>query len=127
MGLTRNGGRRAVRLRLTPLEDRTLPTSGVVASLSSGVLRLTDYKAADALVLHQTPSGVTVTATDTNQTYTGVTRMTVDVRNDDRVTNDVTGLGTTLPRQVYLSRRDPTGTSFVWAGNLAPGATSGPT
>ncbi|HEY1381223.1 MAG TPA: C2 family cysteine protease [Gemmataceae bacterium] len=124
MGRTNDGGPGAVRLRLTPLEDRTLPASGVAASLSSGLLRITDYKAADALVLHQTPTGVTVDATDTHQVYTGVSRVTVDVQNTDSVTNDVTGLAGTPPRSVYLSRRDPTGTKFIWAGNLAAGATS---
>jgi hypothetical protein len=126
MGCKRDGGRPAFRLRLTPLEDRTLPTSGVVASLSSGILRVTDYKAADALILHQTPTGVTVDATDTHQVFTAVSRVTVDVQNDDRVTNDVSGLAGTAPRDVYLSRRDVTGTKFVSSGNLAAGATSGP-
>src|SRR5207237_5371322 len=110
MGRTNGGGGRAVRLRLTPLEDRTLPSSGVVASLTSGILRITDYKAADALVLHQTPTGVTVDATDTHQVFVGVSRVTADVQNDDRVTNDVSALGSTPPRDVYLSRRDTTGT-----------------
>ena len=48
MGRTNDGGPGAVRLRLTPLEDRTLPASGVAASLSSGLLKITDYKAVDA-------------------------------------------------------------------------------
>src|SRR5438105_4742915 len=112
MGRTNDGGPGAVRLRLTPLEDRTLPASGVAASVSSGLLRITDYKAADALVLHQTPTGVTVDAIDTHQVYTGVSRVTVDVRYDDSVTNDVAGLNGTPPLPVYLSRRDPTGTKF---------------
>src|SRR4051812_14031841 len=118
MARTNDGGPGAVRLRLTPLEDRTLPASGVAASLSSGLLQITDYKAADALVLRQTPTGVTVDATDTHQVYTGVTRVTVDVRNGDSVTNDVTGLNGTPPRPVYVGRRDPTGTRFVWSGTL---------
>jgi hypothetical protein len=98
----------------------------VAASLSGGILRITDYKAADSLVLRQTPSGVSITATDTNQVYTAVTRVTLDVQNTDTVTNDVSGLGTTPPREVYLSRRDTTGTKFVSSGDLAAGATSGP-
>src|SRR5213083_1760511 len=102
MGRTNDGGGRAARLRLTTLEDRTLPASGVAASLSSWLLRVTDYKAGDTLVLHQTPAGVTVDAIDTHQVYVGVGRVTVDVRNDDRVTNDVTGLNGTPPRSVYL-------------------------
>src|SRR5947199_5650667 len=127
MGRKHVGGPRAVRLGLTPLEDRTLPASGVAASLSGGILRVNDYKAADSLFIRQTPTGITLDATDTHQVYTGVTRVIADVVNDDRVTNDVSGLGSTSPREVYLSRRDPTGARFVSAGDLAPGATSGPT
>src|SRR4051794_27644317 len=108
MGQNRDRGRRAPSLRLTPLEDRTLPASGVSAGLSNGILRLTDYKAADMLVVHQTPTGVAVTAIDTNLSYTAVTRVMLDVQNDDTVTNDVSGLGTGAPREVYLNRRDPT-------------------
>ncbi len=126
MGRTNDGGPGAARLRLTPLEDRTLPASGISASLSSGVLRAIDYKAGDAVILHQTPTGVTVDATDTHLVFTGVTRVALDVRNDDVVTNDVTGLAGAPPRSVYLSRRSPAGTTFVSSGNLAPGATSGP-
>ena len=85
------GGARAARLGLTRLEDRTLPASGVAASLSSGILRINDYKPADSLVIRQTPTGVTVDAIDTHLVYTGVTRVIVDVVNDDRVTNDVSG------------------------------------
>ena len=107
MGRKRDGGRPAACLRLTPLEDRTLPTSGVTASLSGGILRVTDRAAADTLVLHQTPAGITVTATDTNQAYTGVTQVMADVQNTDTVTNDVSGLNGTSPRSVYLSRATP--------------------
>ncbi len=126
MGRKRDGGRQAPCLRLTPLEDRTLPTSGVTASLSGGILRVTDRAAADTLVLQQTPTGITVTATDTNQVYTGVTQVMADVQNTDTVTNNVSGLNGTSPRSVYLSRRDPTGATFVSSGNLAAGATSSP-
>ena len=124
MGRQRDGGRQAICLRLTPLEDRTLPASSVTASLSGGILRVVDRAAGDTLVLHQTPTGITVTATDTNQSYPAVTQVMADVQNTDTVTNDVSGLGTTAPRSVYLSRRDPTGTTFVSSGNLAAGATS---
>jgi hypothetical protein len=124
MGRQQVGGRRAVCLRLTPLEDRTLPTSGVAATLSGGVLGIVDYKASDTLIIRQTPTGVTVTATDTNLTFTSVTRVTADVQNADVVTNDVSGLNGAAARAVYLSRRDPTGTKFASSGNLAPGATS---
>src|SRR5262249_50758329 len=95
-------------------------------SLSSGILRITDYKSADTLVLHQTPSGVNVDSSDTHQSFTAVSRVMVDVRNDDTVTNDVSGIGSASIRDVYLSRRDPTGAKFIASGNLAAGATSGP-
>src|SRR5258708_1604095 len=123
MGRSRNEGRRAIRLRLTPLEDRTLPASGIVASLSSGILRITDRMPTDAVIVHQTPAGVPVPATDTNLSYQVVTRVTMDVQNNDTVTNDVSALGTTSAREVYLNRRDATGRTFVFGGDLAAGAT----
>jgi hypothetical protein len=126
MGRQRDGGRRAVSLRLTPLEDRTLPTSGVTASLSGGILRITDRAAADTLVVQQTPTGVTVTATGVNQAFTAVNQIMADVQNTDTVTNDVSGLSGTSARSLYLSRRDPTGATFVASGNLAAGASSSP-
>lgn len=126
MGRKHVGGARAVRLGLTPLEDRTLPATGVSAVLSNGVLSVADYKAADTLVLHQTPTGVTVDSTDTHQSFTAVSRVVVDVVYDDHVTNDVSGLNGTPARSVYLSRRDPTGATFVSSGSLAAGATSDP-
>jgi hypothetical protein len=126
MGLNGDGGRRAVRLRLTPLEDRTLPASAVVASLNAGILRISDYQAADALVLRQSPTAVTVDATNTHLVYAGVNRMTLDVRYDDRVTNDVTALGGVPTRAVYLNRRDPTGRTFISGGLLVAGGNSLP-
>jgi hypothetical protein len=126
MSRKNGGGGRAVRLRLTPLEDRTLPAGSLATSLSSGILRITDYKSADTLVVRQTPTGVAVDSTDTHQSFDAVSRVMMDVRNDDTVTNNVSSLGTTRPREVYLSRRDTTGTKFVSSGDLAPGATSGP-
>jgi hypothetical protein len=108
------------------LEDRTLPTSGITASLTGGILRITDYKNADTVVVHQLPTGVNVTATDTNLNYTSVNQITLDVRFDDTVTNNTSGLGSTPPRSVYLSRRDTTGAHFAASGNLPAGATSGP-
>jgi hypothetical protein len=121
------GGPAATRLRLTSLEDRTLPASGVSASLSGGVLNINDYKAADTLIIRQTPTGVTLDAADTHQVYTGVTRIVADVVNDDTVTNDISGLNGAAARSVYLSRRNATGTAFASSGNLAAGATSSPT
>jgi hypothetical protein len=98
----------------------------VAASLSGGILRINDYKAGDTMFLRQTPTGVTIDATDTHQVFTAVARVTLDVQNTDTVTNDVSAIGTTSVRDVYLCRRDVTGTKFISSGNLAAGATSGP-
>jgi Calpain family cysteine protease len=126
MARKHDGAARAVRLGLTPLEDRTLPASGVAASLTNGVLSVADYKAADTLVIRQTPTGVSLDSADTHQAFSAVTRVVVDVVYDDHVTNDVSGLSGTPARPVYLSRRDLTGATFVSSGSLAPGTTADP-
>jgi hypothetical protein len=117
---------RFARLILTRLEDRTTPTAGLSVSLSGGILRITDYLAADAIAVHQSTTGVTLDAAGDHLSYAGVTRVMLDVQNNAKVTNDVTGLNGKAAREVYLSRRDSTGAKFVSAGDLAAGATSGP-
>jgi hypothetical protein len=118
---------RFFRLLLTPLEDRTVPTAGLTTSLSNSILRVTDYLAADTIIVHQTASGITLNAAGTQQSFTAVSRVMLDVRNGDTVTNDVSGLGSASPREVYLSRRDASGAHFASSGDLAAGATTSPT
>jgi hypothetical protein len=117
---------RFFRLLLTPLEDRAVPTAGLSTSVSGGVLRVTDWRAGDALVVHQTTAGVTLDAGTDHQTFSAVSRVLLDVQNTDTVTNDVSALHGAAAREVYLSRRDSTGTKFVSSGDLAAGATAGP-
>ena len=116
---------RYFRLLLTPLEDRAVPTTGLSESLSGGVLRITDWRANDTIVVHQSTSGVTVNAGSDQETFSAVGRVMLDVQNTDTVTNDVSGLKGTAAREVYVSRRDTTGTKFVSNADLAAGATTG--
>jgi hypothetical protein len=111
---------------LTPLEDRTLPATGLSVSLTGGVLRVNDWRAGDTIVVRQTASGVVLSAAGEQQTYGAVTRVILDVQSDALVTNDVSGLSGAAARSVYLSRRNATGGGFQFTGGLAPGATSGP-
>jgi hypothetical protein len=113
---------------LTPLEDRTLPATGLSVSLGSdGILRVADWRAGDSVAVHQTVASVVLDATGYEQTFTGVTRVFVDVQSDASVLNDTAGLGGAAARQVYLTRRDPTGTKIASSGNLAPGTAPGTT
>jgi hypothetical protein len=114
-----------VRLVVTPLEDRTVPAVGLSESFVGGVLRVTDWRATDAIVVHQTVAGITVDAGNDSQTFTAVSRVLLDVQNNVRVTNEVSGLNGVAAREIYVSRRDATGTTFVSTGNLPAGATSG--
>src|SRR5581483_9657791 len=123
MGRAQDRRGRAVRLRLTPLEDRTAPASGVVAAMSGTDLRVVDWMQGDTLAVHQTPSGVTLDATDTHLAYVGVGRVVLDVQSATVVTNDTSGLGTAPGRAVYMTRRTPSGSGLLFSGNLAPGAT----
>jgi hypothetical protein len=117
---------RYIRLLLTALEERSLPTAGLSESLANGVLRVTDYRAGDAVAVHQTISGVTVDAGSDHQSFAAVNCVILDVQNGARVTNDVSGLHGAAAREVYLSRRDTSGAHFVFNGDLAAGTTSGP-
>ncbi|HEY1381222.1 MAG TPA: C2 family cysteine protease [Gemmataceae bacterium] len=126
MRTPRTRSARSARLLLTPLEDRTVPTAGLAVTFSGGILRVTDWRPGDTVAVHQMTSGVTLDAAGGHQTFAGVGRVLLDVQGDARVTNDVSGLGGAAPREVYLSRRDATGTKFASTGDLAPGATSGP-
>jgi hypothetical protein len=118
---------RCFRLLLTPLEDRSVPTTGLSTSLSGGILRITDWQAADAIVVHQTTAGITLNVGANQQSFTAVSRVMLDIQNTDIVTNDVSSLKGTAAREVYVSRRDATGTKFVSNGDIAAGATSGGT
>ena len=109
-------------LRLTRLEDRTVP-AGASLSLTGGVLRVTDWTPADTVAIHQTAAGVTVTAAGAQQAFTAVSRVWVDVQNTDTVVNDTAGLGGASARQVTVARRNATGTAFVSTSDLAAGAT----
>jgi hypothetical protein len=111
---------------LTLLEDRTVPTAGLSVNFSGGILRVTDYRAADTIAVHQTASGVVLDAAGDHQVYSAVARVLLDVQSDARVTNDVAGLNGAKAREVYLSRRDASGARFQFTGDLAPGTTSGP-
>jgi hypothetical protein len=113
-------------LLLTSLEDRSLPTAGLSESLASGVLKVTDWRAGDTITIHQAASGITVDAGADEQTFAGVNRVNLDVQYDATVTNDVGGLNGAAAREVYLARRDTTGTKFAASGDVAAGATSGP-
>src|SRR5947209_5154164 len=104
---------RYIRLLLTSLEDRSLPTAGLSESLAGGVLRVTDWRPGDAIIVHQTVNGITLDAGSDHQTFSAVNRVLLDVQNDARVTNDVSGLGGASAREVYVSRREPSGTTFV--------------
>jgi hypothetical protein len=121
-----NRPERYLRLLLTSLEDRSLPTAGLSESLAGGVLKVTDWRAADTITIHQTTTGVTVDAGTDEQSFAGVNRVNLDVQYDASVTNDVSGLKGAGAREVYLARRDPTGTKFAASGDIAAGATSGP-
>src|SRR5205823_3012646 len=62
---------------LTLLEDRSLPTAGLAVNLSGGILRVTDYHAADTIAVHQTASGIVLDAAGDHQTYAGVSRVLI--------------------------------------------------
>ena len=116
---SRNG--EAVRPQLTPLEDRSLPASGIISSLNSGILRVTDWKASDTVVLKQTAAGVTIDAIDTHLTYVGVNRIIVDVQYSDSVTNDTSGLSGSPARSVRPEGRldfsPRSGSGSTWRGS----------
>lgn len=116
---------RTARLLLTPLEDRLAPVAGLTVSLSGGILRITDYRVSDTVLVHQTQAGINLDAAGDHQVYAGVTRVILDVQGDALVTNDVSGLGGAAARSVYLSRRNANGVGFQFTGTLAAGATSG--
>jgi hypothetical protein len=117
---------RFFRPLLTPLEDRSLPSAGLSTTVSGGILRVTDWRAGEAITVHQTPAGVTLDAGPDHQTFSAISRVMLDVQYTDTVTNDVSGLHGAAAREVYVSRRDATGTHFVSSGDLAAGASSGP-
>jgi hypothetical protein len=117
---------RYFHLLLTPLEDRSVPSAGLSTSISGGILRVTDWRAGDALAVHQTAAGITLDAGADHQSFTAVSRVMLDVQYTDTVTNDVSALNGAAAREVYVSRRDASGTKFVASGDLAAGATSGP-
>jgi hypothetical protein len=98
----------------------------LTVAVSGVVLRVTDWRAGDAVAVHQTPGGVTLAAAGTTQAFADIARVWVDVQADARVTNDTAGLGTTAARLVQVARRDVTGSRFVSTITLAAGATSGP-
>src|SRR3954447_23799970 len=102
MRTPRTRSARSARLLLTPLEDRTAPAAGLAVTVGGGVLRVTDWRRGDAVAVHQMTSGVTLDAAGDHQTFAGVTRVLLDVQSDARVTNDVTGLAGTTPREGYL-------------------------
>src|SRR5581483_12027696 len=114
MARTSGGMPPGTQLRLTHLEDRALPATAVNATLTAGILRLTDWKAGDA---------VTVDAAGTQQVFVGVGRVWVDVQSDARVTNDTAGLGTVAARPVQVARRDSTGRQFDSTVTVGPGVT----
>ncbi|HEY1379779.1 MAG TPA: calcium-binding protein, partial [Gemmataceae bacterium] len=78
------------RLRVEPLEDRSLPASGVSTTLSRGVLSVTGTDKADIIVVRQTAAhAVTVSANGVIKSYTGVNRVAVDGRaGNDKVYMD---------------------------------------
>src|SRR5438105_3101878 len=75
------------RLQVETLEDRSLPATGVTASLSGGVLSVTGTDAADTIVVRQTAAhAVTVSANGVTKSYAGVNLIAVDGRGgDDRI------------------------------------------
>src|SRR5947209_7472118 len=102
-------GVKCLPLRLVTLEECTLPATGLTAGVSGGVLRVTDWRAGDTLILRQTASTVAVDAAGEQRVFAGVRQVSVDVQSDARVSNDTGGLSGTAARPVYLARRDATG------------------
>lgn len=121
---SRNGV--TARLLVTALEGRSLPASGIISSLNNGLLRITDWKPSDHVVVKQSASNVTIEAIDTHLVFVGVNRIIADVQYSDTITNDTGAMGGTPARSVYLSRRDSQGTGFYSSGDLPAGATSSP-
>jgi hypothetical protein len=77
------------RLQVESLEDRSLP-SGVVSSLSRGILSVIGTDSADTIVVRQTAAhSVNVTANGVTRSYAGVNLVQVDGRGgNDRITMD---------------------------------------
>ncbi|HEX4592378.1 MAG TPA: hypothetical protein VH120_20780, partial [Gemmataceae bacterium] len=59
---------RYIRLLLTSLEDRSLPTAGLSESLAGGALRVTDWRPGDVITVHQTLNGINLDAGSDHQT-----------------------------------------------------------
>jgi hypothetical protein len=118
--------RRRARLRLTRLEDRTLPAGGLTAVVTAGVLRVTDWQAGEVIAVHQAAAAVSVESAGVTQVFVGSSRVWLDVQWDARVVNDAAGPGGAAARPVQVARRDATGARFTATVDLAPGAWSGP-
>jgi hypothetical protein len=90
------------RLQVEPLEDRSLPSSGITSTLQNGVLTIVGTDAADTIVIRQTPQGVTVNG---QRSFANVARVVVDGRGgNDRIyvdTSGITGTGR-APISAYL-------------------------
>src|SRR5262249_29652464 len=78
------------RLKGEALEDRSLPATGVFATLRSGVLTVTGREFADTIVVRQPKPGMVVLdANGERSVYVGVTRAVVNGRGgDDKIYMD---------------------------------------
>ncbi len=83
------------RLQVEALEDRSLPATGVTASLGAGTLTVSGTDAADTIVVRQTTQGVTLSANGRQSSYANVARVVVNGRGgDDRIYVDTSAAGT---------------------------------
>jgi hypothetical protein len=117
------------RLQVESLEDRSLPASGVTASLSSaGVLAVIDAVKADTIIVRQTAAhAVTVTASGTNKTFTGVNSVSVDGSGgSDRITMNTSATDNKHIAPINATLRGDAGNNIISGGSGTDTLIGGP-